>query len=413
MPDALPLSDTVVVADQEQLAASVTEAYATDTAIFPIGGGTSLDFGLPAQRPGIGLSLGQLANIVDYPARDMTVTVEAGITMASLAETLITEGQWLPIDVPQSELATLGGVVATDFSGSRRYGSGTMRDYVIGIRAIDGTGQLFNAGGRVVKNVAGYDFCKLLTGSVGTLGIITQITLKLKPVPESSMLMTCNVSDLNEAERLLAALVHSQTTPAAVEILMGPSWQGDPALSEVWDDAAAPLLVVGLEGTEPEVKWMNGQLASEWRELSAPRHTDIVGQQAQALWKLLAEFPQVGQPPMVLKASVVPSGTTRWIDAVCSCDANCSIQAHAGNGVSIVQLSEFPSDGVTRMLIGQLRPAAAAHAGHVVVLSNTAATDMTHHGYWGAIHVPFDLMNGIKSRFDPKGILNPGRFVFT
>ena len=98
--------------------------------------------------------------------------------------------------MPQPDAATLGGVVATDCSGPRRYGCGTMRDYVIGISAVDGRGVPFKGGGRVVKNVAGYDFCKLLTGSLGTLGVITQVTLKIKPLPESSALLVCDVRDL-------------------------------------------------------------------------------------------------------------------------------------------------------------------------------------------------------------------------
>ena len=106
--------------------------------------------------------------------------------MGFLKQTLASEGLMLPLDVPQQEAATLGGVIATNTNGPRRFGLGTVRDYVIGIEAVNGKGQLFHGGGRVVKNVAGYDFCKLLTGSMGTLGVITQATVKLKPIPESA-----------------------------------------------------------------------------------------------------------------------------------------------------------------------------------------------------------------------------------
>ena len=194
-------------------------------AVYPLGGGTSLDFGLPAAQPGIGFSLAGLNRVVDYPARDMTITVEAGITLANLADMLADERQWLPIDVPQPERATLGGVIATDVSGPRRYGYGTLRDYVIGISAVDGRGMTFKGGGRVVKNVAGYDFCKLLTGSLGTLGVITQVTLKLKPLVERSALVACDVRDWHAAERLLAGVVTSATTPTAIELLAGPAWE--------------------------------------------------------------------------------------------------------------------------------------------------------------------------------------------
>src|SRR6185369_14097741 len=118
-----------------------------------------------------------------------------GITMQALAELLAKERQRLPIDVPQAEQATIGGVIATNWNGPRRFGEGTVRDYVIGISAVDGRGQPFKGGGRVVKNVAGYDFCKLLTGSLGTLGIITQLSLKVKPRTECTAAIQCDCAD--------------------------------------------------------------------------------------------------------------------------------------------------------------------------------------------------------------------------
>ena len=111
-----------------------------------------------------------------------------------------------------------------------------MRDYVIGISAVDGRGMAFKGGGRVVKNVAGYDFCKLLTGSLGTLGVITQVTLKVKPLPERRRLVACRLRDLEQAEQLLAALVTSQTTPAAIELLVGPGMARRSGARAGWPD---------------------------------------------------------------------------------------------------------------------------------------------------------------------------------
>src|SRR5437762_1029226 len=152
-------------ASQDELAADVRDSCETSKPLYPIGGGTSLDFGLPAKAEGRGLSLGKLNRVIDYPARDMTVTVEAGVTMKVLADLLAKERQRLPVDVPQAEAATIGGVIATNWNGPRRYGESPLRDFVIGISAVDGRGLPFKGGGRVVKNVAGYEFCKLLTGS--------------------------------------------------------------------------------------------------------------------------------------------------------------------------------------------------------------------------------------------------------
>ncbi|MCA9143672.1 MAG: FAD-binding oxidoreductase [Planctomycetaceae bacterium] len=410
--DTLPISDTTTPTDAVELAEVVRGCYESETAIYPIGGGTSLDYGLPAKRNGIGLSLAQLSTVIDYPARDLTITVGSGITMQTLAETLAKERQRLPIDVPKASQATLGGVIATNFNGPRRFGQGTVRDHVIGIRAVDGRGLSFKGGGRVVKNVAGYDFCKLLTGSLGTLGVITELTLKLKPIPDSFAIVVCSPSDLNHAEQLLAALVNSDTTPSAVELLAGPAWGANKHLAGDSSSSNALFLAVALEGTEPEVAFMIKQLGTEWRHEGVRSHQALEGQAARDLFADMQEFPSAGESPLVLRANMVPSGTTRFIDAIQTLDKNCSIQSHAGNGIVLAKFSEFPSAGLARTLVGKLQAVAASARGNVVVLSNPGGSEMTHQSVWGAIDAPFELMTAVKREFDPKNILNPDRFVY-
>lgn len=408
--DILPLSETQSPDDQATLVAIVADAHAAGTALYPIGGGTSLDYGLPALRPGIGISLAKLNRVVDYPARDMTITVGAGITMDQLAATLASELQMLPIDVPHSGLATLGGVVATAFSGPRRYRYGTMRDYVIGISAVDGRGTLFKAGGRVVKNVAGYDFCKLLTGSLGTLGVIAQVTLRIKPLPQSSAFLFCDLRNLSSCEPLLAALVISRTTPSAIELLVGPHWRENAVLG-LSTAGSVGRLVVGLEGTASEVEWLLGQLTQEWRALGVTASRAITEREATELWGDLREFPSAPDAPLVIKASVLPSRTVEFVRLVLQLDPQASIQAHAGNGIVIARFSQFDSADVSRGLIGRLQPAARLAGGNVVVLSNTLA-GLTRQAVWGNATAATHWMGKVKGQFDPKGLLNPGRFVY-
>src|SRR5260370_6777693 len=142
----------------------------------------------------------------------MTVTVRAGITLAGLRDLLAGEKQRLPVDVPHADRATLGGALAVNVSGPRRFGFGTLRDYVIGISTINDEGQETKAGGRVVKNVAGYDLCKLHIGALGTLGIITQATLKVRPLPEAQALLTLGCDSANLGS-LLDRLHASRTRP--------------------------------------------------------------------------------------------------------------------------------------------------------------------------------------------------------
>jgi glycolate oxidase FAD binding subunit len=343
--------------------------------------------------------------VTDYPPRDMTITVESGITMAELARVLAREGQRLPVDVPHADRATLGGFIATNHSGPLRYGHGTIRDYVIGIAAVDGRGRTFHGGGRVVKNVAGYDFCKLLVGSLGTLGVVTQVTLKVKPLAAAKAVVACGVADWDMAERLLAGLVRSATTPAYIELLSGPEWSDGAGTEDV------ARLVVGVEGTAAEVEWMRCTLVEELRaEHAAPR--ELEPEQSQSLRHRLTQFTAESGSPLVLKASVRPSGVTRFIRTLLEVDANASIQAHAGNGIVVARLSRFSAADVSRQLIGTLQPAAASLGGHVVVLSADPSLDLTRQARWGSPGASVDLMQAIKRQFDPSDVLNRGRFVY-
>jgi glycolate oxidase FAD binding subunit len=378
--------------------------------LYPVGGGTSLDYGTLPARPGRALSLANLNRVIDYPARDMTITVEAGLRVAALAEQLAAERQWLPLDVPNPETATVGGVVATAWSGPRRYGWGTPRDYVIGISAVDGRGMPFKGGGRVVKNVAGYDFCKLLTGSLGTLGVITQLTFKIRPLPAHSALAVCELRSWNDAERLLAALVHSAATPSAIELLSGPHWQDHTTLGLATAGTVARL-AVGVEGTDREVDWMLDRLAHEWRELGVAATHSLVGPQAAELWHDLAEFPAAHSAPLVVKASLLPSRTVEFAELVSQCDAAASMQCHAGNGIVIARFANFEPGDVSRWLVGKLQPAAIAAGGQLIVLSHSLG-GLTHQAIWGGVPPGAPWMAKVKSQFDPSGILNPGRFVY-
>ncbi len=408
--DSLPLSETHSPADQAALAALVGDCYQRAAAIYPIGGGTSLGYGLPASVPGVGVTLGQLNRIVDYPARDMTITVEAGITLDALANTLAKERQWLPVEGAQPASATLGGLVATASSGPRRYGYGTMRDYVIGITAVDGRGNAFKAGGRVVKNVAGYDFCKLLTGSLGTLAVISQMTLKVRPLPESTALLSCSLRDFAAAERLLAALVNSTVTPSAVELLAGPAWRDHASLG-VLTAGYCGRLVVGLEGSKQEVDWMLGRLTDEWHSLGINEAHVVAGDAATSLWRDLREFPSDGDAPLVIKASLPPSRTAEFAQLALEIDPQASILSHAGNGIVIVKFSQFDAADISRKWIGRLQPAAQLAGGSTAVLSSTL-DGLTRQAVWGNAMPAHVWMTKVKRQFDPKNLLNPGRFVY-
>ena len=181
-----------------------------------------------AERPGPGVAISttSISRLIDYPYADMTITVEAGMTLSTLSGILAGQQQRLLVDAPFPERATLGGIYATNTSGPRRFGAGRPRDQIIGVSFVTSEGVVVKGGGRVVKNVAGYDLPKLLTGSLGTLGIISQLTLKVRPIPERSAIAWVRYHNLRAVSEALERLNVSETRPIAVELLNEPAAGG-------------------------------------------------------------------------------------------------------------------------------------------------------------------------------------------
>ena len=406
MPDWINVEQTHTPGNTAEVADVVRNAAEQSTPVFPLGGATSLDYGLPATDPGWSLSLAGLNQIVDYPDRDMTITVGSGVTMKSISDALSENGQRLPIDVPNSEQATIGGVVACNWNGPLRYSMGTVRDYVIGIEGVDGRGTVFKGGGRVVKNVAGYDFCKLLTGSLGTLAVITQLTLKVKPVPTESAWVVCPLDSPQQADSLIESLTTSSPVPAAaVELVGGPQWQESLAIQA----ESAHWLLIALEGSSTELKWMIDSLSNEW----AGQHklSVVQGEQAERIWQALTEFPASGDSALVVGLSVIPSRLVATIDALVEVDSTVRWLSHAASGIIVAHFADFPQIGVSRAVTGQLRTAAAHGQGHVSILRNRDKTEVSRNSVWGA-PTALSLMKSVKQQFDPNNILNRGRFVY-
>jgi glycolate oxidase FAD binding subunit len=357
-------------------------------------------------RAGSAVDLRDLAGVIDYPARDMTITVQAGISLSRLGTILAAEGQRLPIDVPRAEQATLGGAIAVNASGSRRYGFGTFRDYVIGISFINDRGEEVKAGGRVVKNVAGYDLCKLHIGALGTLGIITQVTLKLRPLPEEQALVILGCPAEGLGARL-DALHHSQTRPVCLDVV-------DPlAAGRLNQESAAGLpesgsvVLVGFEGTHEAVAWQVQQLV---RELGAGFPLEArIGAAAAPLWQMLVELP--GRPSqLTFKANLLPSACAAFCRAAERLLDGLLLQAHAGNGIVIGHAPPELTREQAAVLVPELRRLAAA-AGGQVILPACPVGWKKELSVWGPPRPGVWLMRRVKEQLDPRGIFNPGRFV--
>jgi glycolate oxidase FAD binding subunit len=400
------VSEDFVPATQEELSRFLAENFAgPKRALTPVGGRTALDFGGGLSKPAVAIDMTRLDRVVDYPARDMTITVEAGLRIDRLAEVLRVEGQRLPIDVPQSDRATLGGALATNASGPRRFGYGTFRDYVIGLTAMTAEGRVFHSGGRVVKNVAGYDLCKLMVGSLGTLAVVTQVTLKLKPVPESSILVAARFENVADRDAAVNDLLNSQTRPVAIETLN----RAAAAAVENQAQAGLPndgwLLLVGFEGSPRETQWQ----ADTWQKELEPRHPQqqilIQAAEADRLWKALTEFAVGAGTEFAFQANLLPSKVAAFEADAARLGA--VTLSHSGDGLVIGRLSD-PQTGSANWATHWRSVEEAVHrsGGAFVPLCGGASCPVpasaNQSGAWA-------LMRKLKHSFDPADLLNPGR----
>ncbi len=386
----------------------VREAVSEGKALYPIGGGTMLALGLPPERPGWALDVRGLDRVIDYPARDMTITVQAGITLAELQKTLAAENQRLPVDVPHPEQATLGGALAANASGPRRLGWGTLRDYVIGISTVNDEGQEVKAGGRVVKNVAGYDLCKLHVGALGTLGVITRVTLKLRPLPEAQALVTfgCGADQLGA----LLDLVHEgRTRPVCVDLLNAAAARAVRREHGVELPEAAWVAAVGFEDSGPAVSWQVQQLIKEVSPAGIRGLEARAGRAAEPLWQALVALADRPEADLAFKANLLPGAVADFCRAAEGLSGDLLLCAQAGSGIVRGHAAGLTLEGAEAMLKA-LGPRAAAAQGNVV-LPRCQPEWKRRLPVWGAPRGDLALMRRVKDALDPRRLFNPGRFV--
>lgn len=381
----------------------VIDRVAHGHAIYPQGGCTALEYGEPPRLPGVAIDTTALRRVIEYPAADMTITVEAGITLAALREVLVAQGQRLNLEAPQPEKATLGGIFATNTCGPRRFGLGRPRDQVIGVGFVTSDGEFVKGGGRVVKNVAGYDFPRLLTGSLGTLGIISVLTLKVRPVPEASAIVWVSYPGPDNLASVLERLNTSATRPVAVEVL-NPS-----AARYVGGSIGLPAqdwaLAVGFEDNTDSVSWQVDRLMMELGR------TDIVIREnadAIPLWNALTEFQAAELGSLSVTASVRPSAVVEVMGSFEQ--ERWAVQSHAGNGIIRAHRLGAVDQEEARREVGFVREKAGARGGFVT-LPRCPTEWKSALSVWGPPRPDWVLSERIKQALDPRGVMNPGRFV--
>lgn len=393
----------------EQAAGILYAAAESQQAVSPVGTGAFLHIGGLPRRYDLALCLQRISRIVDYQPADMTVSVEAGMSLARLQQILGEQNQWLPLDPPWPERVTVGGLIAMNLSGPSRLSQGTIRDFLIGIKVIRADGTVIKSGGRVVKNVAGYDLAKLYCGSFGTLGVIAEATFKIRPRPETQAACSVDFPSAEQAMEVVFRLLGTELQPMFLELANFDPSEGQGA------KVAPYRLFIGFAGIAEEVTYQQTRLREIVGGAGQNPQTWEEGK-GQTLMAAVRDFPASGEAALRCKVSLLPS----QIAAFCKLleeetdvrDLSVQCVAHAGNGIIYCRLSQMANLSREKMLsfVDWIRILAKKLGGYVVIEAiDPALKDRVD--VWGHVGNSFPLMKRLKETLDPQGMLNPGRFV--
>ncbi len=387
---------------EQEVAGALKVCAERGLAVVPWGGGTLMSIGAPLRHYDVALSMARMNQVIAYEPADLTMAVQAGCTLQTLKDTLASHGQMLPFDAAEPERATVGGLVATNIVGPRRFGSGSFRDLLIGIHVASPEGTVTKAGGMVVKNVSGYDLMKLHLGALGSLGVLTRLNFKVLTAPdedhtgvvEGSLADLCTLGAVLAGSQAkldsLELISANAVTPSVVQWRLATRVTGSPAgvaRKQRLVEAAATDLGLGVE----------------WLDVAA----------GATLWQRCAGFigAQAGRGEEALvRMMALPAQLSSLINTVLRMAAAAglitAVVAHVGDGMAYVRLasgSHMLIEGLPVWLSG-----AQAEYPHCVVLSSPLVLHRTL-PVWGAATSGDALMRHIKAVHDPADILNPGR----
>ncbi len=377
--------------DSDEIAAIVRQCETHRITLAPLGAARTL--GEIRRAPAmLGVSLARMDRIVAYEPDDMTVIAEAGMTLGALNQRLGEHGQRLPLDPRSPDATTLGALIGASQAGPLRLSEGTPRDLLIGVRFVGHAGRAVHGGGRVVKNVAGYDLMKVMTGSFGTLGIITEAAFKLRPIPEG---YTTGIAPFaRAADAFGAAMKLHDTLPLVhVEVL-------SPAFAARFGHPGAFLLMAAIAGNASELEYQRGHFGG----LDGVAFSE--GARAVETYEQLRDL-EFAPAAIAAQLATAPAELGRCVEGL-----GAEFRAHAGCGVAQIFIGgEFDYPAQARETLNRWRGAAHAAHGHLRLLAAAPALRSELDFFDEPPASALKLMRRLKTAFDPAGIFNPGCFV--
>lgn len=395
----------VVQPETGDAVASVVRAVGSQNgALVPAGNATHLDIGFPPRRYDVALCTNRLDEIIAHDAEDLTVTAQAGVTLHDLNAQLQKAGQWLPFDPSRGRDVTVGGLIASDRNGPLRLAYGKVRDYVIGLRVVMADGSVVRGGGKVVKNVAGYDLPKLFIGSFGTLGVIVEATFKVRPKPQDVRLYVIPMRSVTEATEKALDMLRGRLVPVLLEAV-------NELAAETIGLPTGAALVAACAGNEADTKAQESLLRKE----TGDRLTRWEGAEMDSLSSALRNFPQpADEEVLVVRVSTPPAdlpGLLQRIEAEAKARRiTPEIAAHAGNGIAWLQLAADVDLASVAFFAEWIR-LHARQSGGWVVFETLPRRLRGQVDPWGFTSATLPLMVAIKQKLDPHRLFSPGRFV--
>lgn len=389
---------TVKPGSAEEVVECLKVCADANAAVVPSGFMTWLECGNPRKRADVIMSLERMNRIIDYSAPDLTAIVESGIALNDFNAVVMRERQWLPLDPPGSSRISLGAVAACASVGPLRSGFGKPRDYVIGLRLAHADGTESRSGGKVVKNVAGYDMNKLYIGSFGTLAVITELIVKLRPLPDKSATVLITSLDAGSLMKLSTSILSSNLLPASIFLGKGILAESSESSREQF------ALAVRFVESEPTVDY---QVEAVLKMIENNIDASVLEEkEAENFWTRVTNIDEMAEVAvrMSVPLSLVISGFERLISE----EGSRFIVADVGAGIIRAAFDLDDKRAVDK--INGLRREAASMGGTLVI--ERAAIDVKRvTDVWGDAGPTVELMKSIKAKFDPHGLLNPGMFV--
>jgi len=398
-------------ADEAALAQIVIDATATRQPICITGSSTKQHFGrhTPSAQK---VSMQSFDKITEHPPGDLVVTAQAGVRLADLQAVLARHNQWLPVDPPFSN-TTVGGMLATGLSGPRRLGHGQIKDQLLGMRVVGATGVATDSGGKVVKNVTGFDLHRLHTGAMGTLGVIVSAHFKIATRPEHSRILIARSNESDRLHRFLLRIHRTKLQPTALELHAGASLtRSTDAVGGASTSQA--MACVGVAGNPASVARHEADLSQLLREESLDGEW-LDGADAELGWKTASQLPQRWQQRIVLRLGALPeSMSARISDAIQDDGVECAVSA--GSNTARIALPEGSSVGFARAFVSKIMGPELRRTDYCVVESAPIALAGRESLPWLAESPHLDsqaqLFRAVKRSFDPAGIFNPGKEPF-